>query len=129
MTQKFSTSGNEANKIVWALNATLLEKKAIAFILIDIAKADGKISIEENNLFNKLQQFIGISYSECKEALSMDIIDCANIIKMLPPSIKEIVAEMMIEMIIIDKHVAEEEFKAVYKICQYCEIPIPKISV
>ena len=93
--------------------------------MIDLAKADGKITVEESLLFEKMQQIIGISSDEIREALSMSAIDCLSIIKLIPVSIKEIIGKMMIEMIVIDGQVTKEEFDTCLKVCKYAEIPLP----
>ncbi len=76
MTQSLNASEKESVELIWTLNLTKSEKRAVAYVMIDLAKADGKITVEESLLFEKMQQIIGISSDEIREALSMSAIDC-----------------------------------------------------
>ena len=108
-----------------SLQLTVLEKRAVAKVLLDIMNADGEVSVGEGLYFIQLQGQLGISDSEMRLAKEMSVIHCISIIRALLPHEKEILAFMMIEMIKADGKVEDSELELLMTICNMTNIQLP----
>ena len=108
-----------------ALNLTTEQKKALAKVIIDIARADVKISRNEEEYLSQVRKLIDISLEEMKEAMDMSVTSCLLILRKMDEGQKQAVLYIMSQMVNADGHISDDETTIFTVVCAAADIPIP----
>jgi uncharacterized tellurite resistance protein B-like protein len=107
-------------------NLTIIEKRAITAVLIDIANADGVVKNSEVALLAAIQEVLEISASDVHAAKNMSVAQCLRIISNLSLADKELFRMLMLKLINIDGSIDDNELEVFVVVCAATGIPLPK---
>ena len=98
------------------MNLTDIQKKVVSKLLQDVMYADGSVTRSEITLLLQLHKKLGISQSQMEESRHFGDSYYAIINQMLPEE-KELLANIVHQMINADGEVHDEELKVYKKFC------------
>jgi uncharacterized tellurite resistance protein B-like protein len=108
-----------------ALNLTTDQKKALAKVLTDIARADVAITKNEEQYLSQIRKFIELSLEDMKEAMDMSVTSCLLILRKMDKNQKQAVLYIMNQMVNADGHNSDDETTIFTVVCAAADIPIP----
>ena len=101
---------------------TYIEKIALFRILFDIANADKIIHEKEIDYLKEIANSLNLVGDYEKDVKELTSFMAISKIQSLSNDVKEEIAQLMGNMIVIDKDINYNEVKVYYRVCELCNI-------
>ena len=98
------------------------QKMAMSKVLLDIVSVDGNIDVRETMYFENVKEILNLTANDHFNILHLNTLKCLSIIKSMTVEQKTEFAEMMRNMILVDKYIAPNEADSFYDICEFINI-------
>lgn len=101
---------------------THVDKIAVLRILNDIVNADSVVKDVEVDYMNEIARSFELADDFMNEVNNLVTLQALSIVRALPADLKEKIAQMMGNMIVIDKDINYNEVKLYNAVCESCNI-------